>query len=49
MDDSGGVGAVWIRTMPGSSGRIVVKATDTVLGSRSVPIVVRPDTSSNRI
>jgi beta-galactosidase len=41
LDDSGGVGAVWIKTVPDSSGRIVVKATHSALGEKSVAINVR--------
>ena len=32
--DSGGVGAVWIRTLPRRSGRITVKAVHSFLGGR---------------
>lgn len=38
LTDSGGVGAVWIRTLPRSSGRIVVKAAHSLLGTKSVEI-----------
>jgi len=41
-DDSGGVGAVWIRTAPGCSGRIEVVAVHAVLGRKSVEIEVLP-------
>jgi beta-galactosidase len=37
---SGGVGAVWIKTVPNQSGRITVKASHA-LGSKSVAINVR--------
>jgi len=38
---SGGVGAIWIRTQPGSAGRIVVTATHSALGLKSVAVRVR--------
>lgn len=38
LADSGGVGAVWIRTAPGRSGRITVKAAHSSLGTKSVEI-----------
>ena len=37
---SGGVGAVWIRTAPGGSGRVIVTATHSTLGKRTVGIRV---------
>jgi beta-galactosidase len=43
MDDSSGVGAVWIKTLPNSSGQIVVKATHSSLGEKSVAINAQPD------
>ncbi len=42
---SGGAGAVWIKTLPGQTGRISVTATHATLGSKSVAIEVRPNTS----
>jgi beta-galactosidase len=41
-DDSGGVGAVWIKTMPDRPGRIRVAATHAALGAKSIEIAVRP-------
>ena len=38
--DSGGVGAVWIRTLPRCSGRVTVKAVHSSLGARSIGINV---------
>ena len=38
---SGGVGAVWVRTLPGQSGRIRIKATHSSLGAQSVEIAVK--------
>jgi beta-galactosidase len=40
LGDSGGVGAVWIRTLPRRSGRITVRAVRSVLGAKSVAIRV---------
>jgi len=37
--DSGGVGALWIRTLPRIAGRITVKAVHSSLGARSVEIL----------
>jgi beta-galactosidase len=42
LTDSGGVGAVWIKTLPKSTGRIVVTGTHSLLGSKSVRIKVQP-------
>ena len=44
LADTGGVGAVWIRTVPGGAGRIRVTATHSSLGGKSVEIrVLRSD------
>jgi beta-galactosidase len=40
LAESGGAGAVWVRTLPGSSGRIVVSAVHSQFGTRSVEIMV---------
>jgi beta-galactosidase len=40
-DDSGGVGAVWIRTLPNRPGQIVVTAAHERFGRKSVAISVR--------
>ena len=45
MDDSGGVGAVWIKSVPNGAGQIVVKATHSTLGEKSVAINVHPPVS----
>lgn len=42
LADSGGVGALWVRTKPQRSGRITVRGTHTSLGTRSVEIEVLP-------
>lgn len=41
LEESGGVGAVWIRTLRGRSGRIRVQAKHPSLGAASVEIEVR--------
>ena len=42
LADTGGAGAVWIKTLPDRSGRIRVTASHAVLGSQSVEIGVGP-------
>jgi beta-galactosidase len=49
LADSGGVGAVWIRTIPNGSGQIFVAATHPALGKKSVAIRVRRDSSLGKI
>jgi beta-galactosidase len=39
--DAGGVGAVWIRTLPGSAGTITVSAKHPTLGSAATVISAR--------
>jgi beta-galactosidase len=41
LAESGGVGAVWIKTNPNSTGRIAIKARHSELGTKSVEIKVR--------
>lgn len=41
LEDSGGAGAVWIRTNPHGAGTITVAATHSALGRKSVQIRVR--------
>ena len=41
LGDSGGVGAIWIKTISGKSGRIIVNATHGKLGTQSVGIRVQ--------
>lgn len=44
LADAGGAGAVWVRTLPRSSGRIRVSATHSSLGAKTLEIdVKRPD------
>jgi beta-galactosidase len=40
LTDSGGVGAVWIKTVPGGSGGIKLQATHSTLGKKSVQVRV---------
>ncbi|HSZ39093.1 MAG TPA: glycoside hydrolase family 2 TIM barrel-domain containing protein [Trebonia sp.] len=40
--DAGGVGAAWIRTLPGAAGTITVRASHPDLGSASAVITARP-------
>jgi beta-galactosidase len=42
LTDSGGVGAIWIKTLPKSSGNIVVTAAHSLLGTKSVRIGIQP-------
>jgi beta-galactosidase len=49
LADSGGVGAVWIKTVPNGSGHIMVKATHSTLGKKSVKIRVQPDTGLGNV
>jgi beta-galactosidase len=44
LTDSGGVGAVWIRTVPGRVGSIRVTAKHSTLGTKAVDIAVQPAT-----
>jgi beta-galactosidase len=48
LADSGGAGAVWIKTIPGSVGTIVVSATHSLLGSARVLIQSREGTSTSK-
>jgi beta-galactosidase len=41
LTDSGGVGAIWIKTTPKSSGRITIQPTHSFLGTKSIAIRVR--------
>jgi beta-galactosidase len=45
MDDSGGAGAVWIKSVPNGAGQIVVKATHSTLDEKSVAVNVHPAVS----
>jgi beta-galactosidase len=39
--DAGGVGAVWIRTLPGATGTITVNASHPALGTATATISAR--------
>ncbi len=41
LADSGGVGAVWVKTIPDRSGRIAIKATHSSLGAKLLEIRAR--------
>ncbi len=43
LEESGGAAAIWVRTLPNSSGPIRLQATHSVLGARVVEIDARPD------
>jgi beta-galactosidase len=49
IDDSGGVGAIWVKALENSSGQIVVKATHSVFGEKSVTVNVTPPSNLKRI
>ncbi len=42
LKDSGGVGAVWLRTAPNGSGVIKIQASHSTLGTKSVEVRVKP-------
>jgi beta-galactosidase len=41
LKDSGGAAAIWVRTKPDSSGAIELQATHSMLGTKTIRIVVR--------
>lgn len=49
LTESGGVGAIWIKTHPASSGQIILKAIHSTLGGKSVAITVHPEAHIQRI
>ncbi|MDE3057889.1 MAG: twin-arginine translocation signal domain-containing protein [Bacteroidota bacterium] len=49
LDESGGVGAVWIKTLPNSSGEIVVEAVHEFLGTKSAAVKVSPENRWGKI
>ena len=49
LTESGGAGAVWVKALPETSGRISIKATHPALGAKSVTIEAHPDLDSNRV
>jgi beta-galactosidase len=48
LDDNGGAGAVWIRTVPGRTGVIRIEVRHAALGAKSASIRVRPAASALR-
>ena len=46
LADSGGVGAVWIKTKPAGAGRVRITGAHSTLGAISIEIEVRPDSTS---
>ncbi|HZM01628.1 MAG TPA: glycoside hydrolase family 2 TIM barrel-domain containing protein [Candidatus Saccharimonadales bacterium] len=44
LKDSGGVGAIWIKTAPSQPGRITLTAVHSLLGKKSIEINVQPET-----
>jgi beta-galactosidase len=44
LEGSGGVGAVWIKSAENASGQIIVKATHSVLGEKTVTIGIQGKT-----
>jgi len=46
LTDSGGVGAVWIKALPNSTGTINIKATHSSMGTQSATINVKPNTNT---
>lgn len=46
LEDCGGSGAVWIKSVPNRSGQVVVRAIHSKLGARSVELRVRPATKA---
>ena len=49
LTESGGAGAIWIKTRPESVGRIVVEATHATLGAKQMTIEVRAGNFTRRI
>ena len=49
LSDSGGVGAVWLKTQPDSSGLLIVEASHSSLGVKSVAVKVMAEKPVTRI
>lgn len=49
LADSGGVGAVWVKAKPNSSGRITLSATHSFYGTKSVTMNVKREKAETRI
>lgn len=43
LTDTGGVGAVWVKSVAGSEGTVTLKATHATFGARMVAITVQPE------
>ncbi len=43
LEESGGAGAVWVKTSTNSSGRISLQATHSSLGTKTIEILVQPE------
>lgn len=48
LTESGGVGAVWLKSFPNRSGTLTLKASHSVLGNKSVTVTLQP-TATRRI
>jgi beta-galactosidase len=49
LDDCGGIGAIWIKTLPDSFGKITVKATHSLYGAQSAAINIQAEHSLIKI
>ncbi|WP_263366448.1 glycoside hydrolase family 2 protein [Edaphobacter bradus] len=49
LTESGGVGAIWLRGLPNTSGKLTLQARHCALGSKSIVIAVHPDTGARRV
>jgi beta-galactosidase len=49
LKDSGGVGSIWVKTLPGSSGEISIEAAHSSLGTKSVVINIQPENITGTI
>jgi beta-galactosidase len=47
LQDSGGVGAIWIKSTPAATGQIAIEATHSTLGSHTLSIQLQPASSSH--
>jgi len=49
LEESGGAGAVWIKTKPAASGKVVVRANHSALGAKSVLIRIESESLEKKI
>ncbi|HTR81098.1 MAG TPA: glycoside hydrolase family 2 TIM barrel-domain containing protein [Bacteroidota bacterium] len=49
LEDSGGVGAVWVKTISGGAGSIKIDAAHSTYGTKSVTITVTPEDRTTKI